>query len=413
MSDYRPVYPSGNYQSPHVPASPTQGTFVGTPAPHFPSTDPNHYTYPAGYHMPPATSSIPNTPISSAERYSDGQANTKLSMPKPRWPTFKGDGQWTPFFKRFEAVFQQQQIPNSNKMNYLITLITGSAELKRSVSILSQHMATIFDDVETSRQYKTYLTNASQGDLSINAFAAQVSGWAHQAGYNDLETIEAEAGEAFLAGANDKRTASMVRCLAGQQYPDGIPLNIALTMFKQCASDLAVPDKGKSPLDKLAEGIVKSLSAGRDYQKRPYHATNQTDVDKYNQHAKSSSPKETSKSGSSNSQLEQLILEFQALKETVSQLSTKKSDNYRPRSPSPKRNNGCFKCGKLGHYAAECKDGATKPNTCEGCKGSHLLADCPRVRNVVQTIQAGGATDASITLETEDSQEDSSTSEEN
>ena len=90
---------------------------------------------------------------------SAGYAGRGYRPPKPNWPIFTGDDEWSPFFARFNAVFRQQGIPESEKYDYLVSTITKSAgnylyrlkpELKCTVGVLAVHMASIYDKVETT-----------------------------------------------------------------------------------------------------------------------------------------------------------------------------------------------------------------------------------------------------------------------
>jgi hypothetical protein len=264
------------------------------------------------------------------------------------------------------------------------------------------------------REITDQLSVAKQGKMTINEFAIHVSSLANRLELGSDEDTERMAGEAFLRGANDLNCVGMVKFAYGITYPKGIPLEVALSNYKRAIGDSAKNSTAPQIQVKTVENSLGTTPGREASPNRPGTPKND--------HSGRSRSRERSyrdrkpgfgRSPSPNRQNDHtayrdLQNEMNHLKEKMSLLmSSTKNDAKRAESPSRNffKTKNCYKCGKPGHFAQNCKDGETKPNTCLACKQDHKTEKCPKLHQI-RALQAEVDMDAiNNELETSEVQE--------
>ena len=163
---------------------------------------------------------------------------------------------------QWEAVAKLHKIQGDEKLFSLIACIKGKAVnymvdlpsfIKSSFDRLVTEMELMFETVKGDGkypvQYKRELTESKQGNLSATQYAFHVATLANKCKFDlrlkvkenpdklgeymrRCDHIDTDAGEVFLRGASDQFCVNMIRAKNGKDYPDGIPLPVAMEEYK-------------------------------------------------------------------------------------------------------------------------------------------------------------------------------------
>jgi len=363
------------------------------------------YFNPAHYMTMPPPAVIPKPHDDDSRSFtSDRPKPFKNKIPHAIWPKFDGTRKWGTFFKKWEAVAKQQCIAAEDKVGCLIMCIKKDAE--DYMGTFSESVLSDFDKLtkafergygvtDNYREITDQLSVAKQGKMTVNEFAIHVSSLANRLELGSDEDTERMAGEAFLRGANDINCVGMVKFAYGITYPKGIPLEVALSNYKR-----AIGDSASNSTDPQVQVKTVENSPGTNPGREASPNRQGSSQNDYPGRSRSRDRKWDRKSGfgrspSPNRQndhmaYKELQKEMNHLKDKMALLMSS-TKNDAKKSESPTRNffkpKTCYKCGKPGHFAQNCKDGETKPNTCLACKQDHKTEKCPKLQQI-RALQA-------------------------
>lgn len=180
----------------------------------------------------------------------------------PHWPKFTGRGRWSVFLMQWQAVAKLHKIQGDEKLFSLIACIKGKAAnymvdlpsfIKSSFDRLVTEMELMFETVKGDGkyvdEYRDELSQSKQGNLSPTQYAFHVATLANKCKFDQIlkvkenpdklgeymskcDYIDTIAGEAFLRGASNQFCVKQIRAYYGKDYPDGIPLPVAMEEYK-------------------------------------------------------------------------------------------------------------------------------------------------------------------------------------
>ena len=316
-----------------------------------------------------------NSRLSTSEESSDDDDEVETlclrhrKPPQPKLPMFDGkSSEWGPFLFQFRKMAKIGRWTEKEKRDSLLACLRGKAITY--IQTKHKYQRSIYESLKClleQRYGMTELPATARRQLSsmkqeegetLEDFADRVMGKTGE-GYLGVseDTLQVLATEAFLRGCRDKNAAYA----ASERRPE--TLCKAVEEMRDVAANIKAFNRG-------------SLMARQV-----------TFVDSEDEQRSSRDGRKSRRDQDSNILSAEQMALVKYMTEVfaknfggsagVSRSTSPTASTNRTRSPSPGRNE-CFKCGKTGHYARECKQ-ASECFTCG--KTGHFAADCPKNRS--------------------------------
>jgi len=284
--------------------------------------------------------------------YGRGAFRRDHGPPAPKLQTFHGDPKkWRAFFLHFRNTARQYRWNKNTKLEKLLGCVQDKAicyvdrqplRVQEDYDDLLDCLVNRYDIKEQPSSYRRELQALKQReDETLDEFGDRAYELAVE-GYPDCDEgmLQSITADNFLSGCRDKQAA----CIASEKEN----INIAAAVCHVRETQHNIKRMG------LNRANIRQVSF--------------------------SSPSRVLKPETKTSSQDQLCTLLERLLVKLDQNADTSRTRER-RSPSPRRD-GCYRCGKPGHFSRECPERSQSPRSrvCFECQSpDHLVRDCPKV----------------------------------